>query len=59
MFGISQSSKEQGIEIPFPQRDLHLKKLPSFVRESVKTIEDIGEEIPEGQDGVTNTKTEE
>ena len=59
MFGISQSSKEQGIEIPFPQRDLHLKNIPSFVRESVKTIEDIGEEIPEGQDGVTNIKTEE
>jgi potassium-dependent mechanosensitive channel len=29
MHGIFQSFKEQGIEIPFPQRDLYLKEFPS------------------------------
>ncbi|ERM82311.1 hypothetical protein P872_18655 [Rhodonellum psychrophilum GCM71 = DSM 17998] len=59
MFGIFKAFKEQGIEIPFPQRDLHLKNLPATIRENVKTIKEIEEEIPEGQGGGTNEKTEE
>jgi small-conductance mechanosensitive channel len=29
-FAIDKAFREQGIEIPFPQRDLHVKSMPEY-----------------------------
>lgn len=46
MRGIFKSFKENGIEIPFPQRDLHVKSFPGLIGEKVIKP---GEISPEGK----------
>ena len=47
MRGIFKSFKENGIEIPFPQRDLYVKSFPGFFEEKItKPDELISEEKP-------------
>lgn len=43
MRGIFKSFKENGVEIPFPQRDLHLKALPNLLDEKIKSNEELEE----------------
>ena len=43
MRGIFKSFKENGIEIPFPQRDLHVKNFPGLVQEKQMKPEEEGE----------------
>ena len=36
-FGLFRALKEAGIEIPFPQRDIHIRSTNSFIPESKLT----------------------
>ncbi|MGY6744562.1 MAG: mechanosensitive ion channel domain-containing protein [Cecembia sp.] len=40
MRGIFKSFKEHGVEIPFPQRDLHVKSFPGLIQEKVFKADD-------------------
>lgn len=42
MRGIFKSFKENGIEIPFPQRDLHIKNFPGLIDEKVMKAGETG-----------------
>jgi potassium-dependent mechanosensitive channel len=44
MRGIFKSFKENGIEIPFPQRDLHIKNFPGLIDEKVMKAGEISPE---------------
>lgn len=43
MRGIFKSFKENGIEIPFPQRDLYLKEFPNVLDERIKSKKELEE----------------
>ncbi|AFL84346.1 small-conductance mechanosensitive channel [Belliella baltica DSM 15883] len=43
MRGIFASFKENGVEIPFPQRDLNLKAFPNILDEKIKSIGELEE----------------
>lgn len=44
MRGIFKSFKENNIEIPFPQRDLHIKNFPGLIDEKVMKAGEISPE---------------
>ncbi len=45
MRGISKQFQIHGIEIPFPQRDLHIKSATGLIREEVKSRQQINDEL--------------